>query len=452
MANGVITVGRKRRWKLLNYTPNKWALEHVLTRPEPFIIGTTGRQVGKTETAAELIDDGMNTPPDEGDRTGDPVPFVGVLGSNYEKAEISVSRYIENITKVFGKDAYRLNQNKHELTIRDPLAGIPGAKLKWLSAEEAYNTVGFTFSRFIVDEAQAVPDDVWFKFIPTQAVRNASGVIFGTPDVTLYQTWFQGLYLRGQDPLDISYYSFSIASWDAPWMPMERILEAKAQLPESQFRRLYGGEWLEEQGLVFTNVAAAFLDTVPEYSSNRRYVMAVDLAITDDFNVVMVGDPATRTVIYKERWNNADPLVTYDRIQDIWERFGKPKVYPDETGLGGKAMVSELRRRGMRCYGHIFSTYNKVDLVQQLAMDIQHRRIMFPQWEDLLREFRAFIYSRTPSGRLTASAIIGAHDDMVMTLVLLNQAFRSSGEDSGTFRTNYLTSSNPLERLLLNAR
>ena len=403
-----------------------------------------------SEELAMWIDQGMNADPNPLDRTGNPIPDVGILGPTYEKAEISVNRYIERLTRTFGADAYHLNQNKHELTIRDPLAGKPGAKLKWLSGDDAQNVVGFTFSRFGVDEAQAISDDVWFKFIPTQGVRYASGAIFGTPDIVVFQTWFQGLWQRGQDPLDTQYHSYSVATWDAPWMPIDKILEAKDQLPDSVFRRLYGGEWVEEHGLVFTNLQGAILASAPEYDANRKYVMAVDCAATEDFNVVIIGDPATRQAIYMERWNKTDPLVTYDRMESIWERFGRPKVYPDTSGFGGKLFASELKKRGMYVIDTDFTASTKMDLVNQLASDIQHRRIMFPAWEDLMREFKSFIYTRTPSGKISASATTNGHDDLVMTMVILNYAFNRTGQ-RGTFRGNYLTGTNELESLMYNA-
>jgi hypothetical protein len=82
-------------------------------------------------------------------------PFVGVLGSTYQKAEISVNAYIENLSRVFGRESFRVNQNKHELVILDPIAGTVGAKLLWLSADDPYGVVGFTFSKLIIDEAQS---------------------------------------------------------------------------------------------------------------------------------------------------------------------------------------------------------------------------------------------------------------------------------------------------------
>lgn len=424
---------------MLGHSPNQWAFEHLWDRPERFIVGTTGRQVGKSSEAKMRIDYGLNKSRDPEDRSEYPdIPAVGVLGSKYEKAEISVDKYIETITRTFGTSAYHLNQNEHILTVRDPRVGRPGATLRWISAEDAYNAVGFTFSHIIIDEAQAIPDDVYTKFRPTWGVRHATADIFGTPDTLMYQTWFQGLFGNGQNELDKNYHSFSVATWDAPWMTMEEILDAKRTMTEREFRRLYGGEWIEDAGLVFRDIDQAWLARVPKYDQDRTYIMSVDLAIHEDFNVVLVGDTATRTPIFKARWNESDPLATYDRISEIWTNFGKPYCFADETGMGA-AMVPELRDRGIRTEGIVFTNQNKMEMLKQLAGDLQHRRTMLPEeWTDLKQELGQFVYVRTPSGRLSAQARVGAHDDIVMALVMLNHGFRKNSRYNSTFQHNYL--------------
>lgn len=428
------TLGQLRRWRVFGYTPNGWADEHVHGRPERFICATTGRQVGKTVTAAMEIDAGMNQPADlQGP------PHVGVLGSTYEKAEISVNRYIELLTNAFGKASYRVNQNKHELVIVDPVAGTVGARLKWMSAEDVYGTVGFTFSKVIIDEAQAVPDAVFTKLRPTLDVRDAPLLVFGTPDTTVAQTWFESMWLRGQDSDEENYHSLSVASWDTPWMSEETIDDAKASIAEAEFRRLYGGEWVKDVGRVFTNPRAGVLGEVHKYAANKKYIMAVDFAMHEDFNVVMVAEAATRIVVFRERWHHSDAVTTYDRMQDIWERYGRPWVYADATGMG-LPMIAELRFRGLRVVPVTITGENKMQLIHQLEADIQHRRIMYPNWEDLMREFEAFVYHRTPSGKLTAASAGAYHDDLVMALVLLNHGLHQKSGLAGALRApiNYL--------------
>ena len=391
------------------------------------------------------IDSGMSAPADQFG-----APWVGVLGSSYDKAELSVNLYTENLTRVFGKSSYRVNQNKHELTILDASAGTVGARLKWLSADDAYGVVGYTFSKLIIDEAQAVPDEVFFKIRPTIDVRDARLIIFGTPDITQAQSWFESNWLRGQDPLDTAYHSFSVASWETPWMKPETILDARQSMPESEFLRLYGGKWVNDVGRIFANPEIAIIDVVPTFDPTKRYIAALDLAIYDDFSVLLIGDTATRTVIFKDRWNNTDPSISYDRVAATLEKFNNPLLFTDATSPAGMAMSVGLRDRGIRIRPVEFTAQNKMAMVHQLASDIQHRWLMFPRWDDLLQEFRAFIYDRTPSGRLTAGAAAGFHDDIIMALVLLDEGFHQRSHNIyNNNPTNYMTKDKDKRRFKL---
>lgn len=421
----------------MRYQPNAWALEHVHGRPERFIVGTTARQVGKTETAAIEIDEGMNQ------RVIDPLtdelvlPWVGVIAPTYDKAELSINKYIERLVKTFGPDCYRMNQNKHILTITDPQAGVVGARLQWMSCDDPYSVVGFTFTRLVADECQNIPDEVWEKLRPALDVREAQARCFGTPDVNATQSWFRGMWLRGQDNEDqLNYHSFNVTCYENPWMSTDTIREAKEQLSTREFRMLYLGEWVDTEGTIFTNVERCIDSQVSEYDPHKRYAMSVDLAVYDDFNVVIVQEEATRACVHFERWHQTEPLHTEDRIVSIWEKWNRPRVVADETGIG-IPMVAGLRRRGLHVFGVSIGANNKMEMVGQLSSDIEHRRLSYPRWEPLLAELRAFVFKRTPSGRLTASAIAGYHDDMVMSLVLLNNLTRS-GAGLSSARRNYM--------------
>lgn len=373
-----------------------------------------------------LIAEAMLSPEDEFGRP----PSVGVLAPTYAKAELVVSKYEDTILSAFGEQYYKINRNKHRV-----LLPHNGAELTWLSADDPKSVVGFTFSTLITDESQDIPDTVFEKVYPTLDVRNARVFSFGTPDITPEQTWYKANVVRGNDEGWDDYSSFTVTCFDNPWMSAEAIRTAQNMLSEREFRMLYLGEWVDEEGSVFTNWENAVLDTAPEYNPKLRHVMSVDFAVHEDFTVVMVGERSTRTAIHLARWNRTDPMETYDRITDIWETYGKPPVIADGSGLG-LPMIAELRERGLRVRPIVITAANKLAMIGRLAANMEHRRIQFPEWEPLTREIRSFLFNRTKSGRLTAQAASGFHDDCITALMLLNEGFRSAG--SVTQPTSYL--------------
>jgi hypothetical protein len=357
------------------------------------------------------------------DMWGNP-PLVGVLAPTYEKAELSVRKYLDYLTKTFGADSFQQNWNAHRVRLST------GAELQWLSSDDPYSVVGYTFSALIVDEAQNVPDIVWEKIYPALDVRQARVYAFGTPDITPTQTWFRNLFIWGQDEDREDYYSYNVTAFENRWMTLETILRAQETLSSREFAMLYMGQWVDEEGSVFTNIEPALIEYDPEYEEGKRYVMAVDFAIHEDFNVVVVAEENSRTCVHMERWNRTDPFVTYDRIENIWEDWGRPYVIGDAQGMG-EPMLAELKHRGMRVRPFKLTASNKMQVIQKLAGDLEHRRIMFPRtWKQLLSELKAFVYHQTPSGLVTAQAASGYNDDTVMALAMLNQGVRPLGRNS----------------------
>lgn len=425
----MISEATRRRWRLYEYKPNPWALEHVHNHAARFKALTTARQTGKTEAACFEIDRGLF----DKDPFGNPA-HVGVLAPTYDKAELSVGRFMEKLTQAFGRDFFQPNKNKHQLYIPSL-----GSKLQWLSSDDPYSVVGYTFSKLVVDEAQAVPDIVWEKIRPTLDVLEAPVVAFGTPDITLDQSWFKGMFLRGQESDESpDYHSYTVSCYENQWMSMDTIIDARNTLSDREFRMLYLGEWVDDEGSVFPHPENAVFDLALEGpAKGRRYVMGVDFAIHEDFNVLMIGEAGTRQCVYMDRWNKTDPVATYDRIAEAWVKWNRPLVVADETGMG-EPMIHELRERGIKVRGIKLTAQSKMPMLGRLASDIEHRRIMYPKWDILLRELKGFMYKKTPSGRIGAEAAAGYHDDCVIALALLAEGMRRGAGNTVSY--NYLDS------------
>ena len=424
-----------RRWEALGYKPSRWSLEYVHKRDERFVAGVTCRQCGKTHTGAIELDRMMTEPPDDFGRP----PSVAILAPTYEKAELLVDRYINFINNALGEQYFKSNKNKHKLWLPHN-----GAELLWLSATDPESVVGYTLSGLITDESQFIPDTVIEKLFPGLLARKAEVRAFGTPDITPDQRWFRSMWKRGQEGEE-GYFSYTLSCYENPWMDAEDILLAKTNMPEREFNMLMLGLWVDEEGNFFRNINMALLPEEPKYNSGRRHVMAVDFAMQEDFNVVMIGEPSTRRVIHMERWNRGDLADTYDRIHGLWDRFGQPNAIVDATGMG-EPMAWELRDRGMRVREMKITPANKLSMLGRLAGDIEHRRIGFPDWPMLVSELKGFVFARTPSGKLTAKAASGYHDDCVTALMLINEGMRRGGP--GRDQTSYLDKAQGfLERL-----
>jgi hypothetical protein len=406
---------------MLGYTPNRWAYEQVHTSSARFNTFCTCRQCGKTETLSMLIHEAATETPD-------PVfgpPRVGVLSYDYDHAEMSVFRWLDRL-KVAGIP-FKANINEH--TVHLPWNG--NAEVRWLTAENPWSVAGWTWSDFFVDEAQAVGDEVYQKMRPGLDVRMARLFAFGTPDVVPDQTWFEGLFLRGQDPDEMNYHSFTLPCYENPWMTLEAVREAReGNMTPEVFRMLYLGQWIQTTNKVFPreHVEAAPRRTQLEGPlAGRTYVAGLDVASAQDWTVLYIMDAMTKEVVFKWRMSRLDYPTIEDRVVGACKLFNVMTVMAELNGPG-RPVIDHLRQKGLTVHDISLSNKNKGQMVESLASDLAFKRITLLKDDyQLDRELIAYLKKPSPSGKIVYSAPEGFFDDTVIALAYAAEMARTRG-------------------------
>jgi hypothetical protein len=426
-------------WQTIGYRPNEWSFYHVFTSGARWNAFATSRQAGKTD--AEEIDllDALYEPPRDDDQTHDRDSegniisvnpnYVGVFSDTYEHAELVVLPFIERLTTLIGESGFDLNMNKHVLTVKKTKA-----QLHWFSSENPRAGQGHTFSRGYFEESQNISDEFFTNVRPAFGARMARIFAFGTPDPVVESTWFEGLYLRGQDEDDLDAYSYSIACFVNKWLPMEDIRDAMNTLSEREFRMKYLGQFVRHEGAVFQKPETCFTGslvakvtfpngkaTVTQYAEldpRARYSMGLDLAKNQDFTVAYVIDTRTKAVVGSMRINRLDYVRVGDGVETLAKHFRVRRIRMDTTGVG-EAVSDMLKKRGLNIIDFTFTNKSKERLVSTVVREIEHKRLVLPKEDtQLLRELKAFARTVSKAGNVIYSAPANAHDDTVMALGL----------------------------------
>lgn len=335
-------------------------------------------------------------------------PFVGVLSFDFPHALIPIDRYMEALKKA-GIPVASQNMNEHWLKLEN------GATLRWFSADDEYTVAGYTYSAFFIDEAQKVPDPVWHKLRPALDVRQAYLRAFGTPDVIPEQSWFEGLFLRGQDPEETNYHSFTLPVQQNRWISQESIREAWETLTEREFRMLYLGEWVDSEGRVFhakdLHFAAPALD---EPARSGMYVMGLDVGTSHDYTVAYVGDAGTSKFVAGFRVNGLDYPSIEARVIALYKKFRCTGVLMEANGPG-KPVADALRAAGLTVTDIALTAKSKGEVIQNLARLIEHNRVSFLAKDDQLkRELKAYSRKVSAAGNILYTAPTNFFDDTVM--------------------------------------
>lgn len=348
---------------------------------------------------------------------------MGLVSYDFDHALKVIDPFIALLTDLFGADSFESNKNEHWLRFKKTRA-----ELHWLSSESVRSGQGNTFSRVYLDESQNIPDEFWTNLRPALGVRMARVFAFGTPDPVVDSSWFKGLFLRGQDEEQTDYYSYSIPCTLNKWLPFDDIEDAAATLTESEFRKKYLGEWVDDDGTVFPNADAAFTGDYSNPVAGHSYVIGLDLAKHEDFTVAYVVDRSVRPkqVVHRYRINHLNYEDVANQVAAIHRKY-HAVVKVDVTGVGD-AVADMLRARQVSLSPYLFSNKEKERLVSHLQRAFQRNEIVVPKQDrQLLRELGAFRRVVSKAGNVQYSAPVGFNDDCVMALGLANLASETGG-------------------------
>ena len=398
-----------------NYAPHPAQMAIHQARGKRFRTVCTGRRFGKTLClAAELLDRGGC------EKAGD----YGWVAPTYNVAERGIEAFrtiAEGFIEVCGRAPSRVE-----------FAGRSGPVRVWfLSADNPDNIRGFGFQGLVIDEAAAIPANVWHYVLrPTIAQTLGWAVFVSTPKG---HNWFYDLFTRGMDPSETDYASLTFPSKASPYFPAKEWDEAKRTLPEDVFRQEYMAEFLEDSAGVFRNIDGCLLGTGDggtrvEYI--RNVVIGCDVAKHTDWTVLIAMDAETGRCFAMERFNHLDWPIQKERILSFARKY-RGRLVLDATGVGDP-IFDDLKR----VYGDIeafkFTPLSKTELVQRLIVAVEQRKVSWPgtasgqssvnseQWGVLTAEMRRYEYAIGPSGGITYSAPAGYHDDCVMALAHAN--------------------------------
>lgn len=326
-----------------------------------------------------------------------------------------------------------LVESERRLVIRNLKGGLSEIRAK--TADNPVSLLGEGLDWVIVDEAARLKPSIWNEHLSQRLLdKKGWALLISTPSG---KGWFYEAFRRGQGR-DPGYESWNCPSWSNPHLDKAQIEAERERLPERIFLQEYGAQFIEGAGSVFRYVRECATGELEPYSTNseRWYNGGLDLAKTEDFTVLVIGqeresgqDGKKRAhALFFDRFQRQDWAIQTGRVRAAADRFGKARLLVDSTGAGDP-IFHDLRRAGCRVEPYLFTNASKNDLITNLALMLEQRSIVIPRpelWPELIEELEAFEYSITDSGNVRTSAPSGMHDDCVIALALFAWQVRPS--------------------------
>jgi hypothetical protein len=196
--------------------------------------------------------------------------------------------------------------------------------------------------------------------------------------------------------------------------------EARRNTPEALFLQEYFCDFTENAGAFFRNIKQCLYEADDYQHPRHFYNLGVDLAKYNDYTVLTPFDLATFRAKKQERFNQVDWNFQKMLIEAKARKYNNAQLKIDRTGVGDP-IVEDLERMGLNIGDDgaiIFSTTSRRDLLNNLAILLEQKKIKIPNDPELISELEGFQYVLTKKGRIEVQTRKNLHDDRVMSLAL----------------------------------
>ena len=274
----------------------------------------------------------------------------------------------------------------------------------------------------VLDEYDDMKPDVWSGIIQPIMMANPNA-----------WTWFIGTPKGRRDLFNKYNYAKQKMSegsqeWFASLMKAsesgiigkEQLEEARKTTTEDFFKQEYECEFLEGAGSFFKGIDHCLWDAKGEEAlihPKKKYQLGIDWAKVNDYTVITPFDLTTFRVLRQERFNQIDYNLQKARAEAAYLRHNKARVIMDRTGVGSP-IFDDLITKVPKLEPYDFTEQSRKDLLTNLQVLLEQRKIKIPEDEILLSELRAFQYQLTDRGKVRIAVPDNQHDDMVMSLAL----------------------------------
>lgn len=331
---------------------------------------------------------------------------------------------------------------------------INGSTIFFKSSEMGDGLRGFKIDGILIlDEAAYLTEDILELILPWRQVSNAPMLLVSTPKVrqgAFYSYWVQGL----EDDTNVK--SIDWCEWDTSCMLSEEMLKQyKKVMTRNQFRSEILGEFLDDDGMVFTNINQNI--TSEGYDSTKQYGYfygGIDFGAgggdDSDYTSITIFDDKGE-MVFLDYFNDLGTFQQVERIINDLSIFGNKlkKVYMENNSIGSPFIDLILKTANDKKLTWLvnaterWTTTNssKNKLVTQFCVGLEQSMVKLLNDRVLINQLTS--YEATYNNKtqtISYNGAYGTHDDTVMSTMIAWYAYMNLNNNgnysigSGSFR------------------
>lgn len=311
---------------------------------------------------------------------------------------------------------------------------LNGSLIYFKSAEQGETALrGYTADFLALDEASFLPSEIFAVTKPWTDVRKAPILMTSTPFVKngfFWEYYNYGL-LREHNTVTIDWSDEKYRESTSKLLSDEQLEEYRKILPANTFKTDYLGQFLDDDGIVFTGVQECLKQAF--ISQTDRLFVGIDWGNQqgdgDDTALSVFNDRGGQVLL--RYWNNLSPLGQIDTIYKELEPYlPQIAVIACETNSLGTPYTDLLKEKSQiiaqKVQGVTTTNQSKNAWVTNLQVALEQKQITLLPDAKQKQELSVYTATYNPKTRnITYNAPNGMNDDICIAVMLSYDAFRN---------------------------
>lgn len=308
-------------------------------------------------------------------------------------------------------------RNNSDLTIKFPNGSI----LYILGADRPDSLRGPNPRGVVLDEYGDMKKEIWSAIVQPIMMANPNG-----------WTWFVGTpkgkgdffhkFSYGRSSDNPEWFSSILKASESGIIRADMLLEAKRTTTQAFYAQEYECDFQDSATSFFRGVRECVYEGDHYPTTGWTYELGIDLAKYQDWTVITPFCLNDFRVLKQDRFNQVDWNLQKARITSAYHEYFRPRIKIDSTGIGDP-IVDDLIQKGVaidrdRGDNYKFSESSRRQLLDNLAIQLEQRKLKIPNDEGLIEELESMQYVLTDKGKIRVQVPNGVHDDRIMSLAL----------------------------------
>ena len=320
---------------------------------------------------------------------------------------------------------------------------INGSTINFKSAEQRNSLRGFTADFLCIDEAAFIPDDIFHLILPWTDAKKAPILMTSTPFVKggFFFSYFNYGLEHTHNTVTINWSDPKYKESIEKILPPEKLEEYRSVLPKNVFRTEYLGEFLDDDGSVFTGIKECLKEAV--IGPYDRLYVGLDFSNQgeNDDTVISIFN-GNGEQVYLKYFNNLSPLKQIVKIVEELEPYADQiDVIACELNSIGTPYTDLIKERSQlladKVQGFQTSNTSKNAIVLNMQTALEKQDVTLLPVDKEVRQFGFFTATYNPKTRnVSYAAPQGLNDDLVMATLIAYDAYKN-GTQMGNYNIGF---------------